>query len=336
MFGSCPTATNKPSASISVSCSGDDVAEPDARDVAGPLAEHLVDRRVQDELDLLVLPRAVDHDRRGAELVAAVDDHDLAREPGEEGRLLHRGVPAAHDDDDLVAEEGAVARRAVGDAAALERSLGGQPELACAGAGRDDHRIRAVLVVADVDAEGALGEVDARHVVGDELGPEALGLPAEVGHHRRADDAVGVAGVVLDVARDHQLAAPVEALDDKRAQVGAGGVEGGGVAGRAAADDDHVTYVAHEVSSGQRLAPPPGRYPIQRIDGRRCSRLRQRRRRPRDSDHEPVVRSQLGAWSGTVWVERGSSSGGSIRERRLLERERWTSTWRSSDPTVSL
>ena len=38
------------------------------------LAEHLVDDGVGDELDLLVRPGAVEHDRRGAELVATVDD----------------------------------------------------------------------------------------------------------------------------------------------------------------------------------------------------------------------------------------------------------------------
>ena len=73
-----------------------------------------------------------------------------------------------------------------------------------------------VLVVPDVDAEGPLGEVDARDVVGEELGPEALRLAAEVLHHHRPHDAVGIAGVVLDVGGDHQLAAPVEALDHER------------------------------------------------------------------------------------------------------------------------
>ena len=138
--------------------------------------------------------------------------------------------PPPTTDDDLVAEERAVAGRAVRDAAALQRLLRGKSELSGARAGRDDDGVRAMLVVADVDAERPLGEVDARDVVGDELGAEALGLAAEVGHHRRPHDAVGVARVVLDVARDHQLAAPVEALDDERAQVGARGVESGGVA----------------------------------------------------------------------------------------------------------
>jgi hypothetical protein len=106
-----------------------------------------------------------------------------------------------------------------------------------------------MLVVADVHTERPLGEVDASDVVGDELGAESLGLATEVGHHRRPDDAVGVPRVVLHVARDHQLAAPVEALDDEGVQVGAGRVEGRGVAGRAAADDDHVTNVVQGASS---------------------------------------------------------------------------------------
>ena len=71
-------------------------------------------------------------------------------------RLLHRRVAAADDDDDLVAEEGRVAGRAVRDAATLQRALGLEPELARGRAGRDDHGLGAVLVVADPDAERPL------------------------------------------------------------------------------------------------------------------------------------------------------------------------------------
>jgi hypothetical protein len=56
-------------------------------------------------------------------LVTPVDDHDLACEAREEGRLLHRRVAAAHDDDDLVPEERAVTGRAVGDPTPLQRLL---------------------------------------------------------------------------------------------------------------------------------------------------------------------------------------------------------------------
>ena len=117
------------------------------------------------------------------------------------------------------------------------------PEPARARARGDDHRARLVLVASDPDAQRLLREIDLRDVVGDELRAEALGLAAKVGHHLRPHHAVGVARVVLDVARDHQLAAPLEPLDHERLQVGARGVERGRIAGGAAADDDQLTDV---------------------------------------------------------------------------------------------
>ncbi len=147
--------------------------------------------------------------------------------------------------DDLVAEERRVAGSAVRDAAALEPQLGVEPDLPGARAGGDDDAVGDELVLADVDPERALGEVDARDVVREELCAEPLGLAAEVLHHHRAHDAVGVAGVVLDVGGDHQLSTPVEALDHERLEVGACGVQRRRVAGRPASDDDHVAYVGH-------------------------------------------------------------------------------------------
>ena len=98
-----------------------------------------------------------------------------------------------------------------------------------------------VLVVADEDPlDAAVGELDAVGVVGDEAGAEALGLGAELVHHLRAHDPLGIARVVLDVGRVLELAAPLEALDHERLEVGAGGVERRRVAGGAAAEDDHV------------------------------------------------------------------------------------------------
>jgi len=140
----------------------------------------------------------------------------------------------------LLPVEGAVAGRAVRDAAALERLLARQPELARGCACGDDDRLGPVLVVADPHAEGLLREVDAGHVVRQELRAEALGLAPEVLHHLRAHDPVGVARIVLDVAGDHQLAAPGEAFDHEGAQVGARRIQRCGVAGGTAADDDQL------------------------------------------------------------------------------------------------
>ena len=76
-------------------------------------------------------------------------------------------------------------------------------------------------------------------LLGEDLGAEALGLLPEVHHELGAHDAVGEAGEVLDVGRQHQLAARLVAgrrrlaLDDQRAEVGPGGVDGRGEPGRA-------------------------------------------------------------------------------------------------------
>ena len=102
-------------------------------------------------------------------------------------------------------------------------------------------RLGEVLVVADPDAlDAAVGELDPGGVVGDEAGAEALRLIAELLHQLRAHDPLGEARVVLDVGRVLKLAAPLEALDHERLELGAGGVERGRVAGGGPADDDHV------------------------------------------------------------------------------------------------
>ena len=222
---------------------GVDVAEIDAGHLLLVAPDDLVDDGVRDPFDPVVRPRAVQHDLRGAEVLAPVDDRHFARELGEECRLLHRRVAAADDDDLLLAEERGVADCAVRDSLALERALGLEPELPVGRARRDDDRLREVRVVADLHAERAFREVDGCHVVGEVLGAEAPGLGAEVTHHLGPQHALGIAGVVLDIARDHQLAAERDALDDERIQVRARSVERGRVPGRPASDDDQLAHV---------------------------------------------------------------------------------------------
>ena len=124
--------------------------------------------RVEHPADLGVGAGAVLHDLRGAELGPAVHDRHLGGELRQERRLLHRGVAAAHDHHAAVAEEGRVADRAVGDAAALQELLARHAELARGRAGGDDDGAREVALVADLDdvrlGQRVLGELDARDV----------------------------------------------------------------------------------------------------------------------------------------------------------------------------
>src|SRR5207247_4829853 len=130
---------------------------------------------------------------------SAVENRHLRRELRQEDRLLHRGVAAADDRDFLVTVERGVADGAVGDAAAVKGALGFEIELSCGRAGGDDHALGAVLVLANPDAKRALREVNARDVVGEELGPELLGLGPELAHQLSAFAALADAGYGLVV-----------------------------------------------------------------------------------------------------------------------------------------
>ena len=90
--------------------------------------------------------------------------------------------------------------------------------------------------------------------------PKRSAWRAEVLHHLGAEDALREARVVLDVARDHELAAAGEALDHERVRGWRARVERGGVAGGAAADDDQVANVLSVIrpqkGSGTRCVGP--------------------------------------------------------------------------------
>jgi hypothetical protein len=187
------------------------------------------------DLDLGIVHGAVDHDLRGAELVAPVHDRDLARELREEGRLLHRRVAAAHDQQLPVAEEEAVAGGAAAHAASAERVLAGHGQPLGAGTGADDDAVRAILVVAGPDAERPLGQVDPGGALVQELCLEPLRLLLHLLHQLRAQDPVGEARVVLDIGGEHQLPTGLEALQDQRTQARPGRVERRRVPGGSAA-----------------------------------------------------------------------------------------------------
>ena len=65
-----------------------------------------------------------------------------------------------------------------------------------------------------------------------------LGLFLHLVHQPGALDGVGEAGIILHLGGDGELAARLDAGDQGRLQHGARGIDGGGAAGRAAAQDD--------------------------------------------------------------------------------------------------
>ena len=251
-------ATNSPSTRRTDSSPVCGVAQPHALDLGS--AEDLLDDGVHVQLDLGVGERAVLHDLAAAELIATVEQVDLRREPRQEDRLFQGRVAAADDGDLLVAEEEAVAGRAGADAAAAQPRLAleAQPQRRCAG--RHDHRFRRGTPCRAPRAGTGRCEKSTRSTSTSTIcGAEALRLGAELGHELRALDAVRKARVVLDVARDHQLAARRRTGEHDGLEVGARGVDGGREPGRPGPDDDDLGFVRPAADRNRRARRTPGR-----------------------------------------------------------------------------
>ena len=85
-------------------------------------------------------------------------------------------------------------------------------------------------------------------LVENHFGAEALGVRLKARHQLGALHALRVGGPVVYIGGGHQLAALGDAGDDHGVQVGAGGVNGGGVAGGAGAENNQFVVLAHDAS----------------------------------------------------------------------------------------
>ncbi|KAI1692731.1 hypothetical protein Ddc_23368 [Ditylenchus destructor] len=214
----------------------------------------------------------VHQDGLGAELVAAVDQVDLAGDVGQVQGLFHGGVAATDHDHVLVAVEEAVTGGAGGHTAAHEGFFGRQAQILGRGAGGQDDGVSRVHGAVAGQREGALGEVDRVDVVENDLRLEAFGVLLEALHQVGALHAIGVGRPVVHLGGGHQLAALLQAGDDDRLQVGAGGVDGGGPTGRAGTENQQLgvaSGLAHGSEMGSsgsnarvgRLRPKPYEQP---------------------------------------------------------------------------
>ncbi|MNN32443.1 hypothetical protein D3C81_1461650 [compost metagenome] len=205
---------------------------------------------VPDRLDLAggdLGEQLVLHDLFRAQGVATVHQVDLAGDVGQVQRFFHGGVAAADHDHVLVLVEETVAGGAGRHAAALEGFFGGNAQVLGGGAGGDDHRIGGVLGVVTDQGERALGHVGGVDVVEHHFGLETLGVGLHACHQVRTHQPVCVARPVVHFRGGHQLATLLQAGDDQRLEVGARGVDSGGPAGRAGAQNDQLLMAGGQV-----------------------------------------------------------------------------------------
>src|SRR5690606_19114303 len=162
---------------------------------------------------------------------------------------------ATHDGDVLVTEEEPVTGGAGRNAAPEQSFLAGHSDVAGGGAHREDDGLGPVLDAIGEDRFRLAAEVDVLDVLGSQFGTEALGLVAHLLHEVWTHDAVTEARVVLDLGGGHQRATELSALEHERFEFGPSGIHGGGVSGRAGADDDQVADLArHRAASGASSA----------------------------------------------------------------------------------
>jgi hypothetical protein len=223
---------------------GNQVVHADAGDAAG-IAQHLVQTVVPQQPDVSgsgALEEFLLHDLLGAQLVAAVHQRDFGAQVGQIERLFHGGVAAADHGDLAVAIEESVTGGAGADAPALERLLGGQSEIARRRPGGDDQGIAAV-VVATLQPEWPAAQIHRLDMVYNCFYIKAFGMLLHPLHEIRSLDAVRVSGPVVHLGGGGELPALLNAGDHRGRQVGTCGIDGGGPAGRAGAEDDEAVMV---------------------------------------------------------------------------------------------
>ena len=184
--------------------------------------------------------QAVDQDRFGAELVAAVDQRDFIGDVRQVQRFFDGRVAAADDGHFLVAVEETIAGGAGGHALAHEFRFRWQAQVLRGRARGDDQGVARVFVAVALQADRLFIEEGGVDMVKHDFRIETLGMLQQALHQVRALHAHRVAGPVFHVRGGHQLAALFHAGDQHRVQVGAGGVDGGAVAGWAGAEDQNA------------------------------------------------------------------------------------------------
>ncbi len=176
------------------------------------------------------------HRFRGPQIGFADYHVDFAAERRQIGRFFAGRVAAAHYRHVFLAVEKAVARRAGAHSLAAVFRLRGEPQVFRRRACRyDDAFGFDFFRPVHYDVERLRRQVRRRYRARADLGSEAFGLFAQVGHQLVAVHSLRIAREVLHFGRRRQLAARFDAFVEHRSEVGPRRVDGRGVARRAAA-----------------------------------------------------------------------------------------------------
>ena len=184
------------------------------------------------------------------QLVAAVDQGHMACDIGEVQGLFDRCIAATDDSDGLVAVEETVAGGAGRHALAHECGLAWQAKILRACTRCDDHRVRSVIACPAGKNKGPLRKINLFDIVVFNARSKTLRMLAHAFHQFRAHDTGVIAWPVIYLGRGHQLPANFNAGNHHRRQVRARGINCGGVASGAGANDDDrcVAIFGHERS----------------------------------------------------------------------------------------
>src|ERR1700738_3356914 len=145
----------------------------------------------------------------------------------------------------MSAEEESVTRGATGNAVSDEGLFRGQSKPARAGAGGDNQRARVDFAGGGVQPEGMRVQVDSVEMSDLEVRSESGRLALHVLDQFRALNAFRPAGKVLHQRGNGKRAARLMALQHQWLEIGARGVDGGGKARTAGAQNDSIASFDH-------------------------------------------------------------------------------------------
>ena len=115
----------------------------------------------------------------------------------------------------------------------------------------DDQRVTGVGAAIADQGEGFLGQFGGVDVVKDDFGFKAPGMGFKSLHEFRPLDTVDVGRPVVDLGGGGELSTLCHAGNQYRLEIGAGSVNGGGITGRAGAENQQTSMaggLTHDVS----------------------------------------------------------------------------------------